>query len=843
MKSKILLILIIFYTLIQLNVVNAQKVVSGKKSVAPLFKDNSTVYFKFKIQNKKEIETLTRIISIDNVKGLEVYAYATTKQFADFLTYNYQYELISDNNSIDNTLFPPETRATTTWNFYPTYDAYDTIMTAFQTNYPNICRKINLKTLTSGRKLLFCKISKNPDIKEAEPRILYTSSMHGNEITGYVLMLHLIDYLLSNYGIDPRITRMIDSTEIWINPLANPDGTYHAGNSTVYGAIRNNQNNVDLNRNYPDFIGGPHSDNLPYQQETMAFMGLADSLEFTESINFHGGSQVCNYPWDGKYAFNPDDAWWQYVCRAYADTVHTYSGSTYLADLNNGITNGAAWYLVYGGRQDYMNYYHHCREFTLEISTTKTPAASQLPTYWTWNYPSLLNYIDEAQYGIRGIVTDSTTGLPLRAKVYIKGHDADSTEVNTYMPNGNYHRPVFAGNYNVTYYAKGYSAKTYNITAINKQAATLNVSLNPFKITGPSTVCKGQNNIVYTLIPIPDTASFTWILPTGFTGSSSSNTININVANNALSGNIKVIVLNKLGYSDTISLAVNTITIPDTAVSINGFTSVFQGQNNVTYLAPSIPNATTYNWTLPLGFSGSSTSNSIIINFANNALPGNISVNGINACGVGLSKTIHINTLKSLQVKAFIEGFYNSTNGNLNKVQDDIGDHFGTDTVDAIKICLAQSTTPYLFTDTLYGFINTSGIINLGILSTKIDSSFIVIKHRNSIETWSANSISFNSNSIYYDFTDNINKTYGPNEKQVSLNTFAIYSGDVNQDGVINIFDLAAVFDYLNDQNAPGGYLIEDINGDSVVNIYDLSMTFDNLNSGISVSNPIIGLK
>ncbi len=757
MKNKLLLILILVTILFQLPVANAQKVVKDKKSVAPIFKDKEIVYFKFKIKDKKEIETITHVVSIDNVKGNDVYAYATIAQFAKFLTYNYQYELIADDNNsnADNFQFTPVNKATTTWNFYPTYIAYDTIMTAFQTNYPNICRTINLKTLTSGRKLLFCKISKNPDVKENEPRVLYTSSIHGNELTGYILMLHLIDYLLSNYGIDQRITNMIDSTEIWINPLANPDGTYKGGNSSVGGAIRNNNNNVDLNRNYPDFNFGAHPDNLPYQQETMAFMGLADSVEFTSSINFHGGSQVCNYPWDSKYALNPDDTWWQYVCRQYADTVHIYSGSTYLADLMNGITNGALWYVISGGRQDYMNYYHHCREFTLEISTTKLPPGASLPSYWNYNYRSLLNYIDEARYGIRGVVTDSVTGLPLRAKVFIKGHDADSTEVNTYMPNGNYHRPIYAGNYNVTYYAPGHCTKTINVTSVNKQSFTQNVSLSPLKINGPSNVSQGQNNINYSVYPAPDSASYSWILPANYSGTSTTNTISINASSTAQAGELKVRIVNKLGYVDTVKL--------------------------------------------------------------------------------------NLHLTKKLVVKTFIEGLYDVSTAKMNKVQDENGDHYGADTADVISICLAQAISPYQFTDTLYSAINTAGIVVASIPTTVTDSVYLVIRHRNSLETWSAIPVIFNSDSIYYDFTNAIGKSYGATTKLVAPNVYAIYSGDIIQDGIVNIFDLSSVFDCINDPLGGSGYILNDLNADTVANIFDLSIVFDNLNSGAATLNPITG--
>ena len=71
-----------------------------------------------------------------------------------------------------------------------------------------------------------------------------------------------------------------------------------------------------------------------------------------------------------------------------------------MSDYDNGITNGYAWYEVNGGRQDYMNYFRHCREVTIEISNTKLLPASQLVAHWNYNYRSLLNYIDQSQQSL-----------------------------------------------------------------------------------------------------------------------------------------------------------------------------------------------------------------------------------------------------------------------------------------------------------------------------------------------------------------------------------------------------------------------------------------------------------
>jgi hypothetical protein len=450
-----------------------------------IFANKTEIQFKFKISTKSELNKLNRIISIDKVNGLEVFAYANKKEFSKFIQFNYDYEIVEEPSydaSYYNMLENFNSKNIQAWDFYPTYSVYDSLMNKFQTNFPNLCKSFSIKTLASGRKLIFVKISDNPDSTENEPKFLYTSSMHGDELTGAVLMLRLIDYLLSNYSTNPRIANLINNTEIWINPMANPNGTYASGNSSVSGATRYNGNGIDLNRNFPDPQGGQHPDGNNWQEETMAFMALADSIQFTMAANFHGGAEVCNYPFDTWAQLAADDNWWSYVCREYADTVHAFAVSGYLDDLDNGITNGYAWYQAIGARQDYMNYFKFCREFTMEISNTKKPAASTMPNYWNYNYRSFLNYIEQCQFGLRGIVTDSVTGQPLKAKIFIQNHDRDSSHIYSVLPLGNYFRPIFAGSYSVTYSANGYYPKTVSINVLNRNITIKNVKLVPTSI-------------------------------------------------------------------------------------------------------------------------------------------------------------------------------------------------------------------------------------------------------------------------------------------------------------------------------------------------------------------------
>ncbi len=354
------------------------------------------------------------------------------------------------------------------------------MMYQFQTNYPNLCKIIDAGNSVQGRKILFAKISDNVNTREAEPQFMYTSSMHGDEITAYVLMLRLIDSLLTTYGTNARITNLVNNVEIWINPLANPDGTYHSGNSTVYGATRYNYNGYDLNRNFPDPIYGVNGNQ---QIETARFRTVAEANNFALVANFHGGTEVVNYPWDTwtneypDYRHHPDEAWYQYISHLYADTCQANAPSGYMNGYDDGTTNGGAWYIINGGRQDYTNYFRWGREVTIEISDTKLIPAAQLPAHWNYNRKSFIKYMEAVLRGVSGLVTD-TLGSPIKAKITVLNHDVDNSQVYS-DSTGFYIRMLSPGTYSFRFEAPDYYAQTINNVVINSynSLTTLNVEL------------------------------------------------------------------------------------------------------------------------------------------------------------------------------------------------------------------------------------------------------------------------------------------------------------------------------------------------------------------------------
>ncbi|MCU0372989.1 MAG: T9SS type A sorting domain-containing protein [Ignavibacteria bacterium] len=456
-----------------------------KDAVENYIKAKGELYFRFNSVSKDEINNLSRIISIDKVLPkviyYEVFAYASPEEFREFAKRDINFELLKHPGDGDNFKTSDNIDEILAWDTYPTYPAYVSMMNSFASNYPNLCKIVNIGATVQNRQLLYAVISDSVNFRKPKPRFMYVSTIHGDETTGYVLMLRLIDTLLSGYGNNPVITNLVKNCEIWINPNANPDGTYYGGDNTVNNARRFNYNGKDLNRNFPDPVGGPNPTGT-WQPETIAMMNIMTQYNFTLSMNFHGGAEVFNYPWDHKAPLHPDDAWFIKSGRRYVDTVHAVSPSTYLDDLLGypnipGVVNGFAWYIVTGGRQDFMTYFKGGREITLEISSTKLLPPAQLPTLWNYNHKSFLNFIKETLYGIRGIVTDSVTNQPLKSKIYVSGQN-DTTWIFSDSVCGDYHRLIAAGTYSLVFTAPNYYTKTISgVRAAYDSTTILNVKL------------------------------------------------------------------------------------------------------------------------------------------------------------------------------------------------------------------------------------------------------------------------------------------------------------------------------------------------------------------------------
>ncbi|MFW5888029.1 MAG: M14 family zinc carboxypeptidase, partial [Bacteriovoracia bacterium] len=128
---------------------------------------------------------------------------------------------------------------------YPSYEDFTEIMQRLAKKRPELATLFSLGTTPEGREIWVMKISDNVHLDEKEPEFKYISTMHGDEIVGRELLYMLIEDILDSYGKDKWITKLVNSTEIFIMPNMNPDGTAsrRRGNSSWH----------DLNRSFPDF--------------------------------------------------------------------------------------------------------------------------------------------------------------------------------------------------------------------------------------------------------------------------------------------------------------------------------------------------------------------------------------------------------------------------------------------------------------------------------------------------------------------------------------------------------------------------------------------------------------
>lgn len=366
------------------------------------------------------------------------------------------------------------------WDSYPTYQQYLQLMSSYAEQYPGLCVLDTIGTTIYGKLVLAVKISKNAALEEDEPEVFYSSSIHGDEPAGFILMLRLIDYLLTNYQTNTQIRNLMDNLEIWINPLANPDGMYRTGN--ILGPListRFNANGYDLNRNFPDPLSPYNSKNVR-QKETMDMMKFLAEHRFVLSANFHTGEEVVNYPWDRWPRLHADDEWLHSISRAYADTVHRHSSPGYMEGFENGVVRGYEWYPIFGGRQDFVTWDLQGREVTIELDEAFITRADRLPFLWEYNYRSLIGYLENALYGIHGKIVNAIDSEPVAARIFIANHDRDSSHVYSDTLSGRFVRMTAPGSYDLVINAFGYRDTIIHNVIVTKFAKTrLDVLLQP----------------------------------------------------------------------------------------------------------------------------------------------------------------------------------------------------------------------------------------------------------------------------------------------------------------------------------------------------------------------------
>lgn len=181
----------------------------------------------------------------------------------------------------------------------------------------------------------------------------------------------------------------------------------------------------------------------------------------------------------------------------------------------------------------------------------------------------------------------------------------------------------------------------------------------------------------------------------------------------------------------------------------------------------------------------------------------------------------------------YLEGLCAS--GANNKAQDDMGDHFGGPVADQITIKLVNASSHAIDYFSTPANLYTNGKCSFSAPASISGSYYIVVNHRNSIETWSADPVTFGGGLVSYDFSDNAAKAYASNMIEKD-GVWAFYAGDVNQDGLVDSGDMNEV-----DNGSTAilmGYYPSDVNGDGLVDSGDMNTVDNNSTAIVMVQAP-----
>ncbi|UQA93366.1 M14 family metallopeptidase [Streptomyces halobius] len=211
---------------------------------------------------------------------------------------------------------------------YHTYDEATKEIDGLVAKYPDILSKQVIGTSHEGRDILALKLSKNVSEDEQEPEVLFTSHQHAREHLTVEMALYLLNEFTSTYGSDDRVTKMLDSRELWILPDLNPDGgEFDIASGNFVSWRKNRQPNsgsrqvgTDLNRNWDYKWGccggssgnpgsetyrGPSPESAPEVKVVADFVrsrNVGGQQQIKTAIDFHTYSELVLWPFGYTYA-------------------------------------------------------------------------------------------------------------------------------------------------------------------------------------------------------------------------------------------------------------------------------------------------------------------------------------------------------------------------------------------------------------------------------------------------------------------------------------------------------------------------------------------------------------
>ncbi|MCK4358247.1 MAG: carboxypeptidase regulatory-like domain-containing protein [Candidatus Cloacimonetes bacterium] len=352
------------------------------------------------------------------------------------------------------------------------------------------------------------KLSDNVVINEDEPNICFDGEHHAREPISMEMVMLILNYLVDNYETNPDVTFWVDNAQIWFVPLINPNGHKividqtdlwwrknicdNDGNGQItWGDGWNYPDGVDPNRNYgPEYwfggagTSGPSGQTycgpFPFSEpETSALRNLLQSYKFVTAMSYHSYSELIMWP----LGFNmscvaPDEDALSDLGIEMALTVPSIYGGYYTPQQTNEL------YTCSGTTTDFGYGVERIFYFITELGVEFIPPASTMEMIINDNLSAALILIDRVFYStITGNVTDSLSGIPIKATVEVPSIDNTGTPVEPYHCSedfGRYYRILLPGTYDLEFSAFGYESKYFeDVVVTDDEQTILDVQLSP----------------------------------------------------------------------------------------------------------------------------------------------------------------------------------------------------------------------------------------------------------------------------------------------------------------------------------------------------------------------------
>ena len=285
------------------------------------------------------------------------------------------------------------------------------------------------------------------------------------------------------------------------------------------------------------------------------------------------------------------------------------------------------------------------------------------------------------------------------------------------------------------------------------------------------------------------------------------------------------VVGDTLGCKDSSTITIIVDTLPNVNIYPSD-TSICVG-DSVTLTASG---GVSYTWSPSTGLN--STTGSTVIAHPTSTTIYTVVATGSNGCTNSKQFKVQVGT--DLYVKAFIEGLYRGSSTMTPAPYN--ADNISPDTIaDTITIELHSPVYPNNLVYSERTLLSIYGMAHITV-PCGLDTAYIVVRHRNSIETWSANPVIMTHPSTFYDFSIAASQAYGDNEVSDGYGVYLIYTGDIDQNGDVSFGD----YPPLDNDSSIGalGYLTPDLNGDASVDAFDYPIIDRNSSNGIYSMRP-----